>query len=400
MVYSLSDALDLVGVVQVHHGKRVAYLAAEIGKQIGWPENGMDDLFQAAMLHDCGVANTAVHARLAQFEWEEDLDHCVIGHHLLKSSPPLARLADMVRLHHTHWSELQSMDVASNIAITANCIFLSDRVDVLSLHYQVRDANILMNADKIRQKIYNNRGTWFHPSLVDTFMGVSESEAFWLMLERERIDGYVSEWMGHESMHALSFEEIKSIVAIFSYIVDAKSHYTQEHSQGVANLSRYLGQRLSLSEDVCDTLELAGMLHDLGKLRVPDVLLDKPGKLTPEEFRTIQRHSFDTAAILKSIKGFEKVTEWAGQHHERLSGEGYPFHHTHSKISLEARIIAVADVFQALAQDRPYRDSIPKQRVLSILDEDVASGKLDGEVVKLVKTHLDACWDAALCIAK
>lgn len=95
-VYSLSDALDLVGVAHIHHGKRVAYMAAECGKFLGWGDDRLDDLFQAAMLHDCGVSKTTIHSRLAQFEWENEQQHCDVGAELLKQCPLLEKLANVV----------------------------------------------------------------------------------------------------------------------------------------------------------------------------------------------------------------------------------------------------------------------------------------------------------------
>jgi len=395
-IYSLSDALDLVGVVQVHHGKRVGYMAAECGKQLGLESDGLNDLFQAAILHDCGVSNTAVHARLTQFDWEEAHGHCKIGAKILESSPPLAHLSNIVLYHHTHWSAYQHLDVLEETALFANCIFMVDRVDVLSLKAQVKYSNILLGMDEIRQQILDKRGDWFKEELVDAFMEVSDNEAFWLSLEREHVDGYVSEWIGHETTRPISFSDLRSIVRIFSCIVDAKSSFTQEHSDGVANLARYIAELFDLPTASCETLELAGLLHDIGKLRVPDDVLEKPGKLSLQEFKTIQRHSFDTFKILKGINGFETIAQWAGQHHERVGGDGYPYHEKEDSLSLEARILAVADVFQALAQDRPYRKALAEEKISAIINQEAEEGKLDKQVVQMVDQHLNDCWKASL----
>lgn len=395
-IYSLSDALDLVGVVQIHHGKRVAFMAAECGKKLGLNDTQLDNLFQAAMLHDCGVSNTAVHARLAQFEWEKETGHCAIGSTLLKSTPPLAHLSDYVLYHHTHWTDLQQTNLTDEVALGSNCIFMVDRVDVLSLKELVNNPNILAARDQIRSKIVEKKGSWFNPELVEVFLEISSSEAFWLSLEREHVDGYVSTWVAHDTTREIDFNDLKSIVQIFSHIVDAKSSFTRQHSDGVACLSRYLGECFSLSERSCDMLELAGLLHDLGKLRVPDEILEKKGRLTEAEYQLMQRHSFDTYNILKNIKGFEEVSTWAGQHHERADGSGYPFHSKQHQTCLEARILAVADMFQALAHKRPYRDSLKQDKIMFILNEHKEKGLLDGDIVTMVENHLDDCWKAAV----
>ena len=395
-IYSLSDALDLVGVTHIHHGKRVAYMATECGKYLGWQGARLDDLFQAAILHDCGVSKTAVHLRLAQFAWELESEHCKAGAALLNSCHLLSHLAPVVLHHHTHWSELQDLDLPLQEKLNANCIYLADRVDILSLKYFLEDTDILLGKDEIRSTILEKRGDWFHPEFVDAFMALSESEAFWFSLETNRVNGYVATWLAETTPQGMAFEELRGLVHLFSCIVDAKSHYTQQHSVGVAHLARYIGTLHGLSEETCEMLELAGLLHDIGKLRVPDELLEKPGSLTAAENIIMRHHSFDTYSILRSIKGFEKVALWAAQHHERVNGSGYPYHTKGENLSLEARIIAIADVFQALAQRRPYREPLNTAQIMDILKQQVAAGKLDPHVVAVVDANLQACWLAAM----
>jgi putative nucleotidyltransferase with HDIG domain len=395
-IYSLSDALDLVGVTHIHHGKRVAFIASECGKRLGWPGPRLDDLFQAGILHDCGVSHTAVHTKLAQLEWELEGEHCDIGAALLGTCDLLAPLAPLVQHHHTHWVTLKDMDLPMAVKLSANCIYMADRVDILTLKHASEVNDILLAKDAIRQKIAQRRGDWFCPELVDAFMLVSNSEAFWFMLEAGQVNGYVTTWLAETTQQPMTFVHLRCLMHIFSSIVDAKSPFTKEHSDGVASLARYLGQQMGLGEDRCDMLELAGLLHDIGKLRVPDELLEKPGPLTAEEQRTMHRHSFDTYNILRNIKGMESVALWAAQHHERVNGTGYPYHTQAEGISLEARIVAVADVFQALAQNRPYREALEPLVILDILNRQVLSGKLDAQVVACVEQHLLACWQAAM----
>ena len=395
-IYSLSDALDLVGVTHIHHGKRVAFMAAECGKWLNWHKTQLDDLFQAAILHDCGVSKTAVHAKLAQLAWELEDEHCHIGADLLASCALLRPLAPIVRNHHTHWATLQGLDLPLTHKLSANCIYMVDRVDILTLKYVTTGTDILLGKDDIRQQILCRRNDWFCPDLVDAFMELSESEAFWFMLESDHVNGYVATWLAETGKQDMAFEDLSSLMHIFSSIVDAKSAFTKEHSDGVASLARFLGETLQCSEESCDRLELAGLLHDVGKLRVPDELLEKPGPLTAVEKRTMSRHSFDTYNILCNIKGLEQVALWAAQHHERVNGTGYPYHTRAGGISLEARIIAVADVFQALAQRRPYRPALVPTAILVILQEQVDCGRLDAQVVTCVTNHLQACWHAAM----
>lgn len=394
-IYSLSDALDLVGVTHTHHGKHVAYIAAECGKQLGWQEQRLDDLFQAAMLHDCGVSETAVHAKLAHFNCEQDSEHCQIGSVLLSSCSLLAHLSDVVLYHHTHWSVLKDLDVPMQVKLSANCIYLADRVDVLSLSYLGESDNLLLGQETITNKILEKRGDWFCPELVDVFINLAKSSSFWQALKSGDASDYVATWKAQTPHRKIKFDELKSLVHIFSSIVDAKSSYTKEHSDGVADLARYLATHLGLPERTYEMLELAGLLHDLGKLRVPDALLLKPAKLTDEEYVIIQRHCIDTYEILKNISGLEQITEWAVQHHERIDGKGYPFQIGGAALSLESRIMAVADVFQALAQERPYREALSQNAILDILQQQVIAGQLDANVVQCVEHNLSACFKVA-----
>ena len=396
VVYSLSNALDLVGVNHIHHGKRVAYMATELGKCLGWDSRMLDDLFQSAVLHDIGVSKTQVHRNLAELEWEHERDHCVAGHDLLYGCPLLSHLAGMILHHHTHWESLERLNLPDATKLVANCIYLVDRVDVMTLKERSVGRDILLGRDRIWEMIQQNSGDWFYPGLADTFMEVSRSDAFWFRLEREQVNGYLSTWLSHSGSKSVSFGELKSIVGIFSHVVDAKSSFTKEHSDGVARLAHYLGKSFALPEENCEMLELAGLLHDIGKLRVPDELLEKPGNLNEAEHCVMHRHSFDTYDILKNIKGMESVATWAAQHHERVDGSGYPYMSDLQEISIEARILAVADVFQALAQRRPYREALPPGQILKILRLEADSGKLDKEVVDAVERNLQKSWEISL----
>lgn len=390
-IYSLSDALDLVGVTHIHHGKRVAYIAAECAKHLGWAGERLDDLFQAAILHDCGVSKTIIHSRLAQLEWEYEQEHCEVGARLLANCSLLARLAPVVGHHHTHWSVLKELDLPDEVKLAANCVYLADRVDILTLAALRDNSNILLDVPEICRQVVARRGDWFHPELTDAFLAVAASEAFWFRLDGELVAGYAATWVSHSQVRGIPFPELRSLVNLFSVIVDAKSPFTRQHSNAVAKLSRFLGEQMGLSTRRCDLLELAGLLHDLGKLRIPDAYLEKPEKLTPEEYSIVRRHSFDTFNILKNIRGLEDVAQWASQHHERIDGSGYPYHLDGKVLALEARIIAVADVFQALEQHRPYRGPMAAEDIWQILVAEGERGRLDRDVLDCVGANLERC---------
>ncbi|WP_230369877.1 HD-GYP domain-containing protein [Paludibacterium denitrificans] len=140
--------------------------------------------------------------------------------------------------------------------------------------------------------------------------------------------------------------ELKQLAEIFSRIVDAKSPFTAQHSLGVSQLARFLAERMGVSRRIATNWKFVSLLHDLGKLRVPDEILDKPAKLDPNERWVINTHSFETFQILRNIKGFEEIAPWAAYHHEEPGGTGYPFHLHGETLPLEARILRVSDIFQ------------------------------------------------------
>ena len=393
-IHALSDALDLVGVDQVLHGKRVGFMALLCGEALGLDPRQRDDLFHAGLLHDCGVSSTQTHRLLIQeLDWKGVEFHCVKGSELLGRFAPLAHLAPIVRHHHTHWDVLNALNIPQPIARWANLIYLVDRVDALATSDGSRD--ILLIRHDIRDTVQRLRGSYFAPDLVALFLDLSDNEAFWLRLEARPLIRFIYERERETGVVPISFIELKQLALIFACVVDAKSPYTLEHSLGTARVGPFLAEQVGLSPETRDKIEVAALLHDLGKLRVPDEILEKPGPLTFEERAAIQRHSFETYQILRGITGLEDITLWAAYHHEKLDGQGYPFRQRGEELTIEARIIAVADVFQALAQPRPYRQRLSPARLLDMLRVFVRDRHLDGDLVELVGQHLETCWRLA-----
>ena len=166
----------------------------------------------------------------------------------------------------------------------------------------------------------------------------------------------------------------------------------------VANTRKYRSRlkRISFKDLSGEKIKIAGLLHDLGKLKIPDEILDKPSALTPDEFNIIKIHAYETHQILSKINGLEEITQWASQHHENLNGTGYPYHHNKDDLPLPSRIIGAADIFQALAQDRPYRKGMKPLQILEILKDKVKKGDLDENVIKTITDNIQECWQISL----
>jgi HD-GYP domain-containing protein (c-di-GMP phosphodiesterase class II) len=182
---------------------------------------------------------------------------------------------------------------------------------------------------------------------------------------------------------------MEEIAKIFCRIVDFRSRFTSTHTAGVAAVARELARRMCFSGKACRQMLVAGYLHDLGKVAVPNAILNKPGKLDPDEFDVIRAHTYHTYHILSTIGGFEEIAIWAAFHHERLDGKGYPFHVRGEDIPLGSRIMCVADVFTAVTENRPYRKGTGRNETLPILQNMARSGSLDDNVVGVLTENYD-----------
>lgn len=177
---------------------------------------------------------------------------------------------------------------------------------------------------------------------------------------------------------------VESVIITLANAVEAKDSYTQGHIERVAGLCVELGKRIGLSKNEIDALWLSGILHDVGKIGIPKDILNKPGLLDPEEFEVIKTHpeaSYNICLPLKKTLG-PAALKAIRHHHEKLDGSGYPDGLKGDEISILAKILAVADIFDALDTDRPYRKAMERKKTLSILMEDTENGKLDEQVVK------------------
>lgn len=174
--------------------------------------------------------------------------------------------------------------------------------------------------------------------------------------------------------------------------IDAKDPYTCGHSARVAHVARCIAEELGLDSETCHNVFLAGLLHDVGKIGVEDRVLRKPDRLTDEEFEEIKKHPRVGYRILQHLQRLAFALPGVLYHHERIDGKGYPDGLVGDKIPLIARIIAVADSFDAMASDRPYRKGMPLEKVLRILQEGAGS-QWDEQVVKAFLNAFDRIYE-------
>lgn len=393
-IHALSDTIDLVGVDEVQHGKRVGYMALECAKIMGLAAKDQIRLYRLGLLHDCGVSSTRVHKKLVEaLDWPESQYHCSIGAKRMQGFAPLNQFADAILYHHTRWDELKHIPLSDETRDQANLIFLLDRVDALA--GMTGNPNRLAASDTICRKVAQYRNSYFKSELIDIFLATSSKEAFWITQQPEHLRNYLQLKVSAPAELHLDATQLTDMARIFAEIVDAKSTYTAEHSFGVTHLSGHLARQCQLDEGTTTRLQVAGLLHDLGKLQVPDAILEHRGYLEGENLAIMRHHSYVTHMILSRISGLEEIALWASNHHEKIDGSGYPFRRRGDELGVESRIIIVADIFQALAQNRPYRAPLPLDTIVEMLARQASDGKLDPDVVAIVQSQPDQCLAAA-----
>jgi putative nucleotidyltransferase with HDIG domain len=213
-------------------------------------------------------------------------------------------------------------------------------------------------------------GRWFDPELVKAAVFQSNSGMLWSGLDSEDLLRKVGLLEPEFRRASATEDSIDKICAAFAEVIDAKSPFTYRHSREVADTAVEIGRWLGMNPKSLNQLRRAALLHDIGKLSVPNSVLEKPGELTNDEWRSVKKHPYYTLEILKRIPGFERLSEDAAAHHERLDGTGYWRGWKGDQLSRFTRIVAVADVFDALHAKRPYRDGFPMDKVFEILRQD------------------------------
>ena len=229
------------------------------------------------------------------------------------------------------------------------------------------------------------RGRWFDPALVDAFLRFCDDRDFWEALESPD----VSHWEPPDLALAGDDARLDRIAEAFARVIDAKSPFTARHSQRVAEVADGIAVALGFDADERRTLRRAALLHDIGKLAISNRILDKPGKLTDEEFSAIRTHPVHTLRILERAPCFSDLAELAANHHEKLDGSGYPRGLDACSLDLPMRVLAVADVYEALTAERPYRAPLPVQEALGIIDRDVPE-RLDPDVRGALELYIEA----------
>jgi len=370
--------MDLVDPSLAMHQQRSAFVAWEIGHAADLSSEAIERLFVAGLLHDIGALSPEEKMSLHAFETNKTEEHCIRGCALMETVPWLRPAANVVRHHHHEWQHHYE-PITSRLVLESQILFLADYLE-RSIR---RGVYILHQDDLLRKLISSLSGTSIHPDIVDMFLQVSRREEFWLDLVSPRLYSLLLH-NGPYRHHDIDLDQITSIGELFRNIIDFRSRFTSTHSSGVAECAAILSKLIGYSDAEANLMRVAGNFHDIGKLAVPNSILNKPAKLTKDEFAAMRQHTYHTFSILHTIGGLQHIAEWAAFHHERLDGSGYPFHHEANRIGTGSRIMAVADIFTALAEDRPYRKNMEHQEIENILKKQAEMNFIDQRITSLL----------------
>lgn len=422
LVAALSTALDLTEGQPENHAVRSCLIAMRVGDEIGLSDDDRAALFYATLLKDLGCSSNAakmaalfgaddhgVKRDVKTIDWSKAtakfrfaLGHVAPGESPLKKALRLAAMAregdagarklveircergaDIARLFglpeaaaqairhlDEHWDGSGHPD-----GVKGNEIPLLGRIAGLAQTIEVFVTTEGLDAACGIARI--RRGTWFDPSLVDAFLSIRRDVEFWSAAFGPDPRGELIRREPTEAEHApprYADEDCLDRLCLgFARVVDAKSPWTHKHSEGVADIAAGIARELGCDAEVRRDIRRAGLLHDLGKLGVSNMILDKPGKPTDEEFAAIRRHPDFSEQILRRVNDFDRFADVASAHHERLDGRGYHRRLPGDTLPAEAKILAVADVFEALTAKRPYRDGMPREKALDIMRKDLGT---------------------------
>jgi putative nucleotidyltransferase with HDIG domain len=352
VVSALSQALDLGSGSTAWHSARTCILGMRLAAELKLPENVQHELYYALLLKDIGSSGSPAQPQSGP------AFGCERGAALARLMRlPEATAAGITALNE-HWNgsgyprrlKGEQIPIASRIALFAQ---------MLDLFSTAAGPEVAMAT------VSRNTGRWFDPAVFKAARSLARRGELWadpantdvrrLVLRLEPNPGTTLE--GHVNL--------ETICQAFAMIVDAKSTFTYNHSNGVANVAAAMAKKLELGNSRIELVRHAALLHDLGKMAVPNEILQKPDKLNNAEWQLVRSHPEHTRRILHSIRGFEEMSEVAAAHHERLDGSGYHRGLTGQQLVLESRILAVADVFDALSASRPYRTGMSREKVLA-----------------------------------
>ena len=410
VISALSYALDITEGQPMGHAVRSCAIGMRVGEEIGLDDQMRSSLFYALLLKDAGCSSNA--AKLSalfgadDFELKRDrklTDHLrpfealkfAVRHARARRLAAIARsgaegaramtelrcergadIARMIELSEATAEAIKALDEHWDgngypYGVAGDAIPLLGRIVCLAQTAEVFFAAAGPRA--VFDVAAERRGTWFDPALVDALRSTRRDRAFWNALGGHEPHAVIGAFEPEDRIQRADGERLDRVAEAFALIVDAKSPYTGSHSVGVARIAVSVADVLGYGPHALRDLRRTALLHDIGKLGVSNLILDKPGKLDEEEWAQMRRHPELTVRILQRVGAFRDLAATAGAHHERLDGRGYHLGLRAEQLNRTARILAVADVCEALSADRPYRAAMEPDQVRAIMRRDAGT---------------------------
>lgn len=350
----------------VDHGKRVALIMAEML----WdqPAAMVSRLCAAALIHDMGAYRTEELNRITQFETEEVWEHSVYGYLFMREFTPFRDLAKVVLYHHAERSRLERED--KQIRFYAQVMCVADRADCF-FTFENKADEILMQRLDCPEK--------FDPAVVARLKKANERCRLREYTRNVSVDAMIRRIRMTE-------EEAVDYLKMAVFTIDFRSRFTVNHTIAVAGIARRLAELKGLDADGAEEVYLGALLHDLGKISTPLEILESSGRLNDAEMRIMREHVVVSEKILDGCVS-ERIKRIAVRHHERLNGRGYPRGLTAEDLTIQERIVAVADVVSALYGARSYKAAFSKEKILKIIDG--MHGELDSELLQIVTDKIE-----------
>lgn len=358
----------------LNHGEQVSYIMMNLLKAKGtYSEEEIIDLCTIAMFHDIGAYKVSEINQLVNIDSVKPFNHAVYGALFIKYFSPLPHLYKVVLGHHFSPKYLMRKDIGF-IPEEAVLLGFADYIGIVHLNGKEFDRNELEKAKKTYSKEY-----------IDFFINADKEYDFMNKLKSGCYEDELHQFLNRK---VIGREEVFKYASMLAYAVDFRSESTVRHSIMVQAIAYQIGKLLGLEEDNLVRLKISGILHDIGKVAIPVEILEKPGKLTNEEFEIIKQHAIIGYDILSNLN-IDDIRDIATLHHEKIDGSGYPFGLDEKKLSVEMRIMAVADILSALIGSRSYKDEFNKEKAIRIISNMASSNKIDKNITSLVIHNYD-----------
>ena len=385
LVAAIARVVDMMSPAVGNHHIQVAYLAYRLSEELNLPVDKRYELFTAGALHDIGAFSLQERLDILDFEDTHPGQHSLAGSLILRRFKPFASIAKLIQFHHVPWQNGQgSLHQGEPVPLGSHLLHLADRTAVKIS----KDKPILSQVRRICDAISSLKGEAFVPEHVDALMDLAKREYIWLEIISDSMESILRRILRFRAME-FTINELVDFSRLICQLIDFKSEFTATHSSGVAATSVFLSKLAGFSSYERRMIQIAAYLHDLGKLAIPSEILEKQDKLTQDEWFIMRSHVYHTYQTLEPFEALGIINSWGALHQERLNGTGYPFGYKEDELPLGSRIIAVADVFTALTEHRPYRQGMEKKAVLEVLHSMADNGELDKNLVHIMATHYD-----------